>query len=86
MNSAGIDFFGDHRNSLFWSSADDQQPAVQLCVQMPQAVAQELQAAGTRRCFEAGIEDKACEHFTVLVGCRCQGRQVAQPQVATEPQ
>lgn len=47
MHGPGADFFGDQRNSLFWAATGDQEPAIELGAQLPQAVAQELQAART---------------------------------------
>jgi 3-oxoacyl-(acyl-carrier-protein) synthase len=75
----------DLREVFFRAAAGDQQTPVQRGVEFAQAVAEELQTAGSGVGPQTGIQHEAGQHIGAVGGFQ-QGRQVAQAKVAAKPQ
>jgi hypothetical protein len=86
MHRRRIDLLGDGRNPLFRPSPGHQQSPIQVFVQLPQRVAQKPHPPAARRRHQERIEHKAGEHLVAVGGGPQQRREIAQSQVAAEPQ
>ncbi len=84
MHRRRVDLAGNAGNLLVGGPAGHQQPAIQVVAQLPQCVAQKLQAPA-RRFLQPWVDDEAGEHVLVL-GRGKQGGMITQSQVAAKPQ
>ncbi|BBZ07234.1 hypothetical protein MDOR_14030 [Mycolicibacterium doricum] len=78
--------FTTARNPLLRAPAHYEQPAAELLAQLAQCVVQVLPPARTRRPVQSRVQDVAGEHLTAALRRIDQCRQIAQPQIAAEPQ